>query len=120
MSVYGLLDRCFTSQGKRLLGRWLKQPLVNLHEISQYAAIQHELITVERRQGIVEAFFQDSVTRQSVQVRQIPQAFHPAAEPPRRKRCSRGCLTSTESPNDFTGAKRTCRMSLECIRRLQG
>ena len=33
MSLYGLLDRCRTSQGKRLLGRWLKQPLVNLHEI---------------------------------------------------------------------------------------
>jgi DNA mismatch repair protein MSH2 len=35
MSVYGLLDKCKTSQGKRLLGRWLKQPLVNLHEISK-------------------------------------------------------------------------------------
>ena len=34
MSLYGLLDRCATSQGKRLLARWLKQPLVNLHEIS--------------------------------------------------------------------------------------
>ena len=35
MSVYGLLDKCKTSQGKRLLGRWLKQPLVNLHEIGK-------------------------------------------------------------------------------------
>ena len=35
MSVYGLLDKCKTSQGKRLLGRWLKQPLVNMHEISE-------------------------------------------------------------------------------------
>lgn len=35
MSVFGLLDRCKTSQGKRLLGRWLKQPLVNLHEIGE-------------------------------------------------------------------------------------
>lgn len=33
MSLYGLLNHCETSQGKRLLGRWLKQPLVNLHEI---------------------------------------------------------------------------------------
>ena len=36
-SVYGLLDRCKTSQGKRLLARWLKQPLVNLHEIGEYS-----------------------------------------------------------------------------------
>lgn len=35
MSLYGLLDKCKTSQGKRLLQRWLKQPLVNLHEISE-------------------------------------------------------------------------------------
>lgn len=37
MSLYGLLNHCETSQGKRLLGRWLKQPLVNLHEIGMYA-----------------------------------------------------------------------------------
>jgi DNA mismatch repair protein MSH2 len=35
MSLFGLLNRCKTSQGQRLLGRWLKQPLVNLHEISE-------------------------------------------------------------------------------------
>lgn len=33
MSLYGLLNRCKTAQGQRLLARWLKQPLVNLHEI---------------------------------------------------------------------------------------
>ena len=36
MSVYGLLDKCKTAQGKRLLQRWLKQPLINLHEIGKY------------------------------------------------------------------------------------
>lgn len=35
MSLYGLLNRCKTAQGMRLLNRWLKQPLVNLHEIGQ-------------------------------------------------------------------------------------
>jgi DNA mismatch repair protein MSH2 len=35
MSLYGLLNRCKTAQGKRLLERWLKQPLVNLHEICE-------------------------------------------------------------------------------------
>lgn len=33
MSLFGLLNRCKTAQGQRLLARWLKQPLVNLHEI---------------------------------------------------------------------------------------
>jgi len=37
MSLYGLLNRCKTAQGKRLLERWLKQPLVNLHEICEYS-----------------------------------------------------------------------------------
>ncbi|WWC92204.1 uncharacterized protein L201_007158 [Kwoniella dendrophila CBS 6074] len=54
MSLYGLLDRCKTSQGKRLLARWLKQPLVNKHEIVQ-------------RQNIVEAFVDDSNTRRTIQ-----------------------------------------------------
>ncbi|WVW80934.1 hypothetical protein I302_102925 [Kwoniella bestiolae CBS 10118] len=54
MSLYGLLDRCKTSQGKRLLARWLKQPLVNLHEIVQ-------------RQDIVEVFVDDSNTRIKIQ-----------------------------------------------------
>ncbi|KAK1923021.1 putative DNA mismatch repair protein MSH2 [Papiliotrema laurentii] len=54
MSVYGLLDKCKTSQGKRLLGRWLKQPLVNLHEIT-------------KRQNVVEAFVDDSMSRQAIQ-----------------------------------------------------
>lgn len=35
MSLYGLLNHCKTAQGQRMLAMWLKQPLVNLHEISQ-------------------------------------------------------------------------------------
>lgn len=33
-NLFGLLNKCKTAQGGRLLGQWLKQPLVNLHEIS--------------------------------------------------------------------------------------
>lgn len=33
MSLFGLLNRCKTAQGTRLLAQWLKQPLVNLHSI---------------------------------------------------------------------------------------
>ncbi|BEI79611.1 hypothetical protein CcaverHIS002_0101400 [Cutaneotrichosporon cavernicola] len=54
MSLYGLLNRCKTSQGQRLLGRWLKQPLVNLHSIQE-------------RQNIVEMFVNDDITRRVLQ-----------------------------------------------------
>lgn len=37
MSVFGLLNRCKTSQGTRMLAQWLKQPLVNLHKIGPFA-----------------------------------------------------------------------------------
>lgn len=40
MSLYGLLNRCKTAQGQRLLARWLKQPLVNLHEICK-SSVMH-------------------------------------------------------------------------------
>ena len=32
-TLFGVLNRCKTTQGARLLGTWLKQPLINLHEI---------------------------------------------------------------------------------------
>jgi DNA mismatch repair protein MSH2 len=35
-SLFGLLNRCKTAQGQRLLGIWLKQPLVQLHEIREW------------------------------------------------------------------------------------
>ncbi|EFP76252.2 DNA mismatch repair protein MSH2 [Puccinia graminis f. sp. tritici CRL 75-36-700-3] len=54
MSLFGLLNRCKTGQGTRLLGRWLKQPLVNLHEI-------------EQRQTLVGIMFQDGLLRQTLQ-----------------------------------------------------
>ncbi|KAI5480523.1 DNA mismatch repair protein MSH2 [Pseudohyphozyma bogoriensis] len=53
MSVFGLLNRCKTAQGTRLLAMWLKQPLVNLHSIQQ-------------RQDLVECFCEDQPLRQSV------------------------------------------------------
>ncbi len=35
MSVFGLLNRCKTAQGTRMLAQWLKQPLRNLHIIRE-------------------------------------------------------------------------------------
>ena len=55
MSIFGILNKCKTAQGTRLLGQWLKQPVVNVHEI-------------EKRQDLVEAFVEDSFMRQTMQV----------------------------------------------------
>ncbi|KAJ7652226.1 DNA mismatch repair protein [Mycena rosella] len=53
-TLLGLLNKCKTAQGTRLLGTWLKQPLVNLHEI-------------QKRQNLVETFFNDSNSRRTLQ-----------------------------------------------------
>ncbi|KAJ7089358.1 muts domain V-domain-containing protein [Mycena belliarum] len=53
-TLLGLLNKCKTAQGTRLLGTWLKQPLVNLHEI-------------QKRQNLVETFFDDSNSRRTLQ-----------------------------------------------------
>ncbi|KAF9265861.1 DNA mismatch repair protein [Marasmius fiardii PR-910] len=53
-TLLGLLNKCKTAQGARLLGTWLKQPLVNLHEI-------------HKRQNLVEVFIIETNTRRTLQ-----------------------------------------------------
>ncbi|THH29236.1 hypothetical protein EUX98_g4951 [Antrodiella citrinella] len=53
-TLFGLLNKCKTAQGSRLLSSWLKQPLVNLHEI-------------RKRQNLVEIFVEESNTRRTLQ-----------------------------------------------------
>ncbi|TFK49468.1 DNA mismatch repair protein [Heliocybe sulcata] len=53
-TLLGLLNKCKTTQGTRLLATWLKQPLVNLHEI-------------RKRQDLVELFVDNADTRRTLQ-----------------------------------------------------
>ncbi|PCH44977.1 DNA mismatch repair protein [Wolfiporia cocos MD-104 SS10] len=53
-TLFGLLNKCKTAQGSRLLGSWLKQPLVNIHEI-------------HKRQNLVEVFVDDANARRTLQ-----------------------------------------------------
>ncbi len=55
--LYGLLNKCKTAVGSRLLQRWLKQPLVSADEI-------------DSRLDAVEAFVLDTSTRQLIMVPQ--------------------------------------------------
>ncbi|KAJ3545219.1 hypothetical protein NMY22_g2523 [Coprinellus aureogranulatus] len=53
-TLFGLLNKCKTAQGSRLLGIWLKQPLTNLHEI-------------RRRQDLVQLFTDAMGARRIIQ-----------------------------------------------------
>ncbi|KAG6888939.1 hypothetical protein C0995_004794 [Termitomyces sp. Mi166 len=70
-TLLGLLNKCKTAQGTRLLGTWLKQPLVNLHEIRKLnifgiPALMFN-VTPGKRQDLVETFFEDTNTRRTLQ-----------------------------------------------------
>ncbi|KAI8885025.1 DNA mismatch repair protein, partial [Backusella circina FSU 941] len=42
MSVYGLLNQCKTAQGSRMIGQWIKQPLLDMAEIDLRQGLQED------------------------------------------------------------------------------
>jgi DNA mismatch repair protein MSH2 len=63
MSLFGLLNKCQTSQGSRLLAQWLRQPLLDFDAIC-------------KRQNIVESLVQQSELRKSLQVKLLAFTKH--------------------------------------------
>ncbi|KAI9206685.1 muts domain V-domain-containing protein [Polychytrium aggregatum] len=56
MSLLGLLNKCKTAQGSRLLAQWLKQPLMNLEDIHhRHDIVEYLINNTELRQSLQES-----------------------------------------------------------------
>ncbi|PPR07413.1 LOW QUALITY PROTEIN: hypothetical protein CVT26_013729 [Gymnopilus dilepis] len=66
-TLFGVLNKCKTAQGSRLLGTWLKQPLVNLHEILASISLASADGVSDTRQNLVEIFTADTNSRRTLQ-----------------------------------------------------
>lgn len=80
-SLIGLLNKCHTPQGQRLLSQWLKQPLIDKSCIGKLrgsvSSLSLPVPQTEERLDLVEVFFLDASLRTNLQdeLRHIPD-FH--------------------------------------------
>ena len=71
-SVYGVLNKCCTTQGQRLLNQWIKQPLIDIHKIEERQNIVQILVNdAELRQTLVENYLKRMPDFQKIEWRFI-------------------------------------------------
>ena len=90
-SLLGLLDRCRTTQGSRLLAQWIKQPLVDVRQI-------------EERLDLVETLTEDTELRQALlddHLRRLPDLQRLARRLQRRKAGIQECCRIYQAVNSI-------------------
>eukprot|EP01134_Creolimax_fragrantissima_P000450 CFRG0450T1 len=87
MSLSGILNKCRTAQGQRLLHQWLKQPLLDVRRIRE-------------RQDVIQAFIEDSAVRQSLQeehLKKVPDLYRIMKKFQRKKAKLADCVRVYET-----------------------
>jgi DNA mismatch repair protein MSH2 len=69
MCVSGLLNDCFTAQGRRLMNQWVKQPLLDINRITE----RHDLVEALQNADLRESV--EKVMKKMVDLHQVARKF---------------------------------------------